>query len=88
MVLFDCIEFNEPFRLIDIALTPPSSRWTWKTVASKRTAWRFINAWLEHTGDYAGLELLNFYKAYRALVRAKVALFSLAHQTRCRCRRP
>lgn len=28
-------------------------------------------------GDYEGLELLNFYKAYRALVRAKVALFSM-----------
>jgi hypothetical protein len=29
------------------------------------------------TGDYQGLEVLNFYKAYRALVRAKIALFSM-----------
>ncbi|MFQ1040448.1 AAA family ATPase, partial [Citrobacter koseri] len=32
---------------------------------------------LELTGDYQSLELLNFYKAYRALVRAKIALFSM-----------
>ena len=44
----------------------------------KCLARRFISQYLELTGDYAGLELLNFYKAYRALVRAKVALFSLS----------
>src|SRR3546814_8103562 len=43
----------------------------------KCQARRFINGWLEHTGDYAALALLNLYKAYRALVRAKVSLFRL-----------
>lgn len=43
----------------------------------KCLARRFISQYLELTGDYQGLELLNFYKAYRALVRAKVALFSM-----------
>ena len=43
----------------------------------KCLARRFISQYLELTGDYRGLELLNFYKAYRALVRAKVALFSM-----------
>lgn len=81
VVLFDCIEFNEPFRLIDIALDAAFLAMDLEDRGLKTHAWRFINAWLEHTGDYAALELLNFYKAYRALVRAKVALFSLAHQT-------
>ncbi|MDX1299242.1 MAG: AAA family ATPase [Pseudomonas sp.] len=81
VVLFDCIEFNEPFRLIDIALDAAFLAMDLEDRGLKAHAWRFINAWLEHTGDYAALELLNFYKAYRALVRAKVALFSLAHQT-------
>jgi predicted kinase len=36
-------------------------------------AWRFLNRWLEHTGDYEGLAALPFYLAYRAVVRAKVA---------------
>ena len=34
---------------------------------------RFINAWLEATGDYQGVALLRYYAVYRALVRAKVA---------------
>ena len=36
-------------------------------------AHRFLNAYLERTGDYAGLAVLPFYLAYRALVRAKIA---------------
>ena len=34
---------------------------------------RFLNAYLEITGDYAGLSVLRFYLAYRAMVRAMVA---------------
>lgn len=81
VVLFDCIEFNEPFRLIDIASDAAFLAMDLEDRGLKAHARRFVNAWLEHNGDYAALELLNFYKAYRALVRAKVALFSLAHQT-------
>jgi hypothetical protein len=36
-------------------------------------AHRFLNAYLERTGDYAGLAVLRFYLVYRALVRAKIA---------------
>jgi predicted kinase len=43
----------------------------------KSLARRFVSQYLEYTGDYAGLQVLNFYKAYRAMVRAKVALFSM-----------
>ena len=34
---------------------------------------RFLNGWLEASGDYAGVALLRYYTVYRALVRAKVA---------------
>lgn len=34
---------------------------------------RFLNAWLERSGDYAGLQLLPWYVSYRAMVRAKIA---------------
>ena len=40
---------------------------------------RFLNAWLEQTGDYAGMSVLRFYCAYRAMVRAKVEAIR-AHQ--------
>jgi len=35
-------------------------------------AQRFLNAYLEHCGDYQGMRVFHFYLAYRALVRAKV----------------
>ena len=79
--LFDCIEFNEPFRLIDIVSDAAFLAMDLEDRGLHGLSRRFICLWLEHTGDYAGLELLNFYKAYRAMVRAKVSLFSLAHQT-------
>ncbi len=80
VVLFDCIEFNEPFRLIDVASDAAFLAMDLEDRGLKAHARRFVSAWLEHSGDYAALELLNFYKTYRALVRAKVALFSLAQQ--------
>jgi aminoglycoside phosphotransferase family enzyme/predicted kinase len=39
-------------------------------------AWRALSTWLEHCGDHDGLPLLRWFAAYRALVRAKVALLT------------
>jgi len=79
VVLFDCIEFNEPFRLIDIASDAAFLAMDLEDRGLLAEARRFVNGWLEQTGDYDCLPLLNLYKAYRALVRAKVSLFRL-HQ--------
>ena len=79
VVLFDCIEFNEPFRLIDIASDAAFLAMDLEDRGLRSQARRFLNGWLEHSGDYDALPLLNLYKAYRALVRAKVSLFRL-HQ--------
>nr|WP_239482300.1 bifunctional aminoglycoside phosphotransferase/ATP-binding protein [Pseudomonas insulae] len=80
VVLFDCIEFNEPFRLIDIASDAAFLAMDLEDRGLKPLARRFVSAWLERTGDYAALDLINFYKAYRALVRAKVSLFRLGQE--------
>jgi predicted kinase len=45
-----------------------------------RYAYRFLNRYLQHTGDYKGLELLPYYLVYRALVRAKVTLLRQIQQ--------
>ncbi len=79
VVLFDCIEFNEPFRLIDIASDAAFLAMDLEDRGLRSQARRFVNGWLEQTGDYQALALLNLYKTYRALVRAKVNLFRL-HQ--------
>ncbi|MEB0040737.1 MULTISPECIES: AAA family ATPase [unclassified Pseudomonas] len=77
VVIFDCIEFNEPFRFTDVYADIGFLAMDLEDRGLKSLSRRLISQYLELTGDYQGLELLNFYKAYRALVRAKVALFSL-----------
>ena len=77
VVIFDCIEFNEPFRFTDVYADIGFLAMDLEDRGLKCLARRFISQYLEQTGDYQGLELLNFYKAYRALVRAKVSLFSM-----------
>lgn len=81
VVLFDCIEFNEPFRLIDIACDAFFLAMDLEDRGLHALAHRFTNGWLEQTGDYDCLPLINFYKAYRAVVRAKVSLFRLAQES-------
>ena len=78
VVIFDCIEFNEPFRMTDVYADTGFLVMDLEDRGMKSLARRFLSQYLELTGDYQGLELLNFYKAYRAMVRAKVALFSLS----------
>jgi hypothetical protein len=72
-VIFDCIEFNDDLRWIDVM---SEVAFTTMDLADRRRpdlARRFLNAYLERTGDYAGLSVLRFYLVYRAMVRAKVA---------------
>jgi aminoglycoside phosphotransferase family enzyme/predicted kinase len=86
VMLFDCIEFNEPFRLTDVVADSAFLTMDLESRGLKELARRFVNRWLELTGDYTALELLNFYKAYRALVRAKINLLSLSHEPDVTCR--
>jgi len=39
-------------------------------------AFRVLNAWLDQTGDHAGLSILRFAVVYRDMVRAQVAMLS------------
>jgi len=69
---FDCIEFNQELRCID---TMSEIAFVFMDLIQRDyrdLAWRFLNQYLEITGDFAGLPLLYFYSVYRALVRAKV----------------
>jgi len=76
VTLFDCIEFNDDFRWIDVVSDIAFLVMDFEGHGLHHYANRFLNLYLEHTGDYAGLKLLSFYKAYRAVVRAKIALFN------------
>ena len=80
VTLFDCIEFNEPFRWTDVMADVAFMSMDLEDRGLHALSRRFVSAYLEHTGDYQGLAVLNYYKAYRAMVRAKVALFGLNDQ--------
>lgn len=70
---FDCIEFNPYLRWIDVISEVAFLVMDLQERGQPRLAQRFLNNYLEISGDYHGLTLLPFYLVYRALVRAKVA---------------
>ncbi len=72
-MLFDCIEFNENLRWIDLINDVAFLAMDLDDRGERGLGWSFLNAYLQKTGDYQGVELLDFYKVYRAMVRAKVA---------------
>ena len=74
VTIFDCIEFNEQMRWIDVMSEVAFTAMDLQDRGHAELAHRFVNAYLEITGDYAGLSVLRFYLVYRALVRAKIAL--------------
>ena len=76
--LFDAIEFNPALRWIDCVADIAFLAMDLEARGRTDLAWRLLNAWLEHTGDYAGLQVLQYYRVYRALVRARVAGLRLA----------
>lgn len=78
-VIFDCIEFNPELHWIDTMSEIAFLIMDLDARGRGELGWRFLNSYLEHSGDYSGLVLLRFYLVYRALVRCKVACIRL-HQ--------
>jgi len=72
-LIFDCIEFNPGLRWIDVLSELAFLFMDLRQRERPDLAWRLLNRYLEHTGDYAGLAVFRFYLVYRALVRAKVS---------------
>jgi aminoglycoside phosphotransferase family enzyme/predicted kinase len=72
ITVFDCIEFNDQMRWGDIMGEVAFVTMDLDDRKRSDLACRFLNAYLEKTGDYAGLAVLRFFLAYRAMVRAKV----------------
>ncbi|NRB39049.1 MAG: AAA family ATPase [Pseudomonadales bacterium] len=77
ITFFDGIEFNEQFRWIDTISELAYLLMDLENRGQRRWANRLLNKYLEYTGDFKGLSLLQFYKVYRALIRAKVAALRL-----------
>jgi len=76
--IFDAIEFNAQLRWIDVISEVAFLVMDLVQRGRADLGWRFLNRYLEHTGDYAGVRVLRYYLVYRALVRAKVAAIRAA----------
>ena len=70
---FDCIEFNDDFRWIDVASELAFTLVDLLDHDQPALAAALLDEWLARTGDADALRVLRFYTVYRALVRAKVA---------------
>jgi aminoglycoside phosphotransferase family enzyme/predicted kinase len=69
---FDCIEFDPALRWIDILDDAAFALMDFAARGRPDLGWRFINGWLERTGEYEALPALRFSVVHRALVRAQV----------------
>lgn len=74
LLAFDRIEFDPALRWLDVLNDAAFLVMDLLARGRRDLAWRFLNGYLQHTGDYRGLPLLRYYLVYRALVRAKVVL--------------
>jgi aminoglycoside phosphotransferase family enzyme/predicted kinase len=69
---FDCVEFDPGLRCIDVVEDAAFAQMDLAAHGLPRLAARFLNAWLERTGEYEGVPGLRLCLVYRALVRATV----------------
>jgi aminoglycoside phosphotransferase family enzyme len=75
--LFDCIAFNRRFRCVDVAAEVAFLAMDLDRYGRSDLGAAFVDAYVQHAGDEELPRLLNFYKAYRAVVRGKVASLRL-----------
>ncbi len=76
--IYDCIEFNDRFRYCDVASDVAFLAMDLDFHGLKALSQSFIDSFIRKTGDNGLLEVLGFYKCYRAYVRGKIGLFTAA----------
>ena len=81
VIIFDCLEFNENLRHIDVINEIAFLLMDLDAHNQKNLANYLINSWLQITSDFESLNLLNYYRAYRSMVRAKVAIIEASQRS-------
>lgn len=77
ILLFDCIEFNEPFRFVDVMYDVAYGVMNFLVGNRPDLANAYLNTYLEESGDWEGLQILPLYVSRQAYVRAKITSFLL-----------
>ncbi|PVX27875.1 MAG: hypothetical protein CW716_00040 [Candidatus Bathyarchaeum sp.] len=75
--IFDAIEFNERFRICDVASDVAFLAMDLDFKDRSDLSSYFVEKYVQYSGDKELEKLLNFYKCYRAYVRGKVVSFRL-----------
>jgi aminoglycoside phosphotransferase family enzyme len=75
--IYDCIEFNDRFRYSDVASEIAFLAMDLDRYQQSGLSQHLVNTYVKLGHDEELLELLNFYKCYRAYVRGKVESFKL-----------
>ncbi len=75
--IFDAIEFNERFRYSDVTADVAFLAMDLDFQQRSDLARHFIDRYIAYSKDQQLLQLLPFYKCYRAYVRGKVISFKL-----------
>ncbi|WP_404785527.1 AAA family ATPase [Altericista sp. CCNU0014] len=75
--IFDCIEFNQEFRNIDVIYDAAFLVMDLAFRGRADLANLFLNTYLEQTGDYRGAALLPLYLSMRAYIRGNVNSLAL-----------
>nr|WP_274600141.1 bifunctional aminoglycoside phosphotransferase/ATP-binding protein [Halorhodospira abdelmalekii] len=83
VLIFDGIEFAPELRWIDTANEIAFTIMDLEFQGVRRLRYRFLDTYLQRTGDYGALQVLPFYAVYRALVRAKINGFEAAQGGGC-----
>jgi aminoglycoside phosphotransferase family enzyme len=73
--IFDRLEFNRAFRIIDAADELAFLAMECERLGAPQVGEEFFAVYRRVTGDYPPPVLVNFYKAYRACVRARLAIW-------------
>ena len=75
--VFDCIEFNQEFRNIDVLYDVAFMVMDLDYLGREDLAFIFLNQYLERTADYSGVKLLPLYLMMRAMIRGNVISLAL-----------
>ena len=77
LCIYDCIEFNDRFRYIDVASEVAFLAMDLDFHRHYDLSRHFVDSYVRASGDEELLTLFDFYKCYRAYVRGKVEGFKL-----------
>ncbi|MCK8516834.1 AAA family ATPase [Methylonatrum kenyense] len=81
-VAFDCIEFDARLRWMDVMADIAFLLMDLDDRGASPLATRFLNRYLDVSGDHAGVTDLRLFQCYRALIRAKIHTINLNDQSR------